>query len=149
MFLTMSTAQFTDRYLTCVYLFYVWWFTHVWTMYCIVFAILKQCTVCANIGLFVRGNFWVQELSVESCAQELCERFLWGETFSPTWCKIEQLIWNLSTAVPSRCWPEPDFVNVYGAQELIPPAYVAFWRAGTSNRVVVPARVAVNLFLFP
>jgi hypothetical protein len=32
--------------------------------------------------------------------------------------------------------PEPEFVNVYGAQESIPPAYVA-WRAGTSNRFVV------------
>jgi hypothetical protein len=41
---------------------------------------------------------------------------------------------------------EPEFVNVYGAQELIPPAYVD-WRGGTSNRVVVPARQAENLFL--
>jgi hypothetical protein len=31
-------------------------------------------------------------------------------------------------------------------QESIPPAYVA-WRAGTSNRVVVPARQAGNGFL--
>jgi hypothetical protein len=30
---------------------------------------------------------------------------------------------------------EPEFVNVYGAQESILPAYVAWW-AGTSNRVV-------------
>jgi hypothetical protein len=35
--------------------------------------------------------------------------------------------------------PEPVFVNVSGAQELIPLAYVA-WRAGTTNRVVVPSR---------
>jgi hypothetical protein len=35
--------------------------------------------------------------------------------------------------------PEPVFVNVYGAKELIPPAYVA-WRADTTNKVVVPAR---------
>jgi hypothetical protein len=41
---------------------------------------------------------------------------------------------------------EPVFVNVYGAQESIPPAYVA-WRAGTKNRVVVPARQAGNRFL--
>jgi hypothetical protein len=42
---------------------------------------------------------------------------------------------------------EPVFVNVYGAQESIPPAYVVVWRAGTSNRVVVPARQAGNRFL--
>ncbi len=33
-----------------------------------------------------------------------------------------------------------------GAQESIPPAYVA-WRDGTSNRVVVPACQAGNRFL--
>jgi hypothetical protein len=38
------------------------------------------------------------------------------------------------------------FVNVSGAQEAIPPAYVA-WRASTSNKVVAPARQAGNLFL--
>jgi hypothetical protein len=44
------------------------------------------------------------------------------------------------------------FVNVYGAEESIPrkesipPAYVA-WRAGTTNRVVIPARPAGNRFL--
>jgi hypothetical protein len=31
---------------------------------------------------------------------------------------------------------EPVFVNVYGAQESIPPAYVAL-RAGTTKRVVI------------
>ncbi len=46
---------------------------------------------------------------------------------------------------------EPVFVNVYGVQEsipkeTIPPAYVA-WQAGTTNRVVVPARQAGNRFL--
>jgi hypothetical protein len=48
---------------------------------------------------------------------------------------------------------DPEFLNVRGAQESIPtskesipPAYVA-WRAGTSNRVVVPARQAGNRFL--
>jgi hypothetical protein len=41
---------------------------------------------------------------------------------------------------------EPAFVNVQGAQESIPPAYVA-WRAGMSNRLVVPARQAGNRFL--
>jgi hypothetical protein len=35
--------------------------------------------------------------------------------------------------------PEPVFVKVQLAQKSIPPAYVA-WRAGTTNRVVVPAR---------
>ena len=38
---------------------------------------------------------------------------------------------------------EPVFLNVYGAQESIPPAYVA-WRAGTANKVFVPARKAEN-----
>jgi hypothetical protein len=32
------------------------------------------------------------------------------------------------------------------SKESIPPAYVA-WRAGTSNRVVIPARQAGNRFL--
>ncbi len=45
---------------------------------------------------------------------------------------------------------EPVFVNVYRAQESIrepiPPAYVA-WRAGTTNRVIVPARQSGNRFL--
>ncbi len=43
---------------------------------------------------------------------------------------------------------EPVFVNVYGSQASIPPAYVA-WRGGTSKRVVVPttARQAGNRFL--
>jgi hypothetical protein len=41
---------------------------------------------------------------------------------------------------------EPIFVNVFGAQESIPPAYEA-WRAGTRNRVVVLARQAGNQFL--
>ncbi len=36
---------------------------------------------------------------------------------------------------------EPGFVDVFGAQESIPPAHVA-WRAGTINRVVAPARQA-------
>jgi hypothetical protein len=36
---------------------------------------------------------------------------------------------------------EPVFVNVYGAQESIPPACVA-WRAGTTIWVVIPARPA-------
>ncbi len=43
----------------------------------------------------------------------------------------------------------PVFVNVYGAQESLPPAYDAVWRAGTTNRavVVVLARQAGNRFL--
>ncbi len=41
---------------------------------------------------------------------------------------------------------EPEFVNVYGAQESIPPANVA-WRAGTSNWVVVPAHQSGNRLL--
>ena len=39
-------------------------------------------------------------------------------------------------------------VNVWGAQESIPPAFLA-WQAGTTNRVVVPARQARNRFLAP
>jgi hypothetical protein len=42
--------------------------------------------------------------------------------------------------------PESVFVNVYGAQVSIPPAYVA-WRAGTINKVAVPTRQAGNRFL--
>jgi hypothetical protein len=43
--------------------------------------------------------------------------------------------------------PEPEFVNVLGVQESIPPAYVA-WRAGPSERVIVPAsQVAGKRFL--
>ncbi len=38
------------------------------------------------------------------------------------------------------------FVNVYGAQESIPSAYVA-WRASTTIRIAVPARQAGNRFL--
>ncbi len=41
---------------------------------------------------------------------------------------------------------EPVFLNVYGAQESIPPTYVA-WRAGTTNRVAISAREAGNRFL--
>jgi hypothetical protein len=41
---------------------------------------------------------------------------------------------------------EPVFVNINVVQESIPTAYVA-WLAGTTNRVVVPARQAGNRFL--
>jgi hypothetical protein len=41
---------------------------------------------------------------------------------------------------------EPKFLNIYGAQESIPPAYLVR-QAGTSNRVVVPASQAGNRFL--
>ncbi len=43
-------------------------------------------------------------------------------------------------------YTEPVFVNVYGAQESISPASEAC-RAGTINRVVVPARQAGNRFM--
>jgi hypothetical protein len=43
---------------------------------------------------------------------------------------------------------EPVFLNVYGAQESIPPAYVA-WRSRTTNRFVVPTRQAGNRYLGP
>ncbi len=42
--------------------------------------------------------------------------------------------------------PEPVFVDVYGAQEPIPPAFVV-WRLGTTNRVVILARQVGNRFL--
>ncbi len=42
--------------------------------------------------------------------------------------------------------PEPVFVNVYEPQESLPLTFVA-WRAGTTNRVVVPTRQAGNRFL--
>ena len=42
--------------------------------------------------------------------------------------------------------PEPVLVDVYGYQESIPSAYVA-WRPGKRNRVVIPARQAGNRFL--
>jgi hypothetical protein len=41
---------------------------------------------------------------------------------------------------------EPVFVNVYGAQESISPAYVAWW-ASTTNKVVVLAQQPGNRFL--
>ncbi len=37
-----------------------------------------------------------------------------------------------------RRWPEPEFVNVYGAQESIPPVYEAR-RASTITLFVAPA----------
>ncbi len=43
-------------------------------------------------------------------------------------------------------YSEPVFVNVRGAQESIPLAYV-IWQASTTNRVVFPARQAGNRFL--
>jgi hypothetical protein len=44
---------------------------------------------------------------------------------------------------------EPVFVNLSGARESIPLAYVLYiaWRAGTTIRVVEPARNAMNRFL--
>jgi hypothetical protein len=38
----------------------------------------------------------------------------------------------------SVAFTDPEFVNVQGAQESIPPAYLA-WRAGTITPFVVPA----------
>jgi hypothetical protein len=40
----------------------------------------------------------------------------------------------------------PVIVNVYRAQKSIPPACV-IWRAGTTKRVIIPARKAGNRFL--
>jgi hypothetical protein len=51
----------------------------------------------------------------------------------------------MSPGVPVR-QTEPGFVNDYGAEESIPPHYVARG-AATTNRVVVPARQAGNRFL--
>ncbi len=55
----------------------------------------------------------------------------------------EGMIWNEMEATG---WSEPVFVNVYGAQESIPPAYVV-WQAETTKRVLEPARQAGNRFL--
>jgi hypothetical protein len=52
----------------------------------------------------------------------------------------------IGIAILSQC--SAVFVNVLGAQELIPPAYVA-WRSGTTNDVVEPARRAGNRFMGP
>ncbi len=52
----------------------------------------------------------------------------------------------ICTEMEATSWSEHVFVDVYGAQESIPPAYVA-WQAGTTNMVIVPARQAGNLFL--
>ncbi len=39
---------------------------------------------------------------------------------------------------------EPEFVNVYGAPESIPPANVAWRAGGTANKVILPARQATQ-----
>jgi hypothetical protein len=49
---------------------------------------------------------------------------------------------NMSRARICKCLKRPEI----DSQDSIPPAYVA-WRAGTSNRIVVPARQAGNRFL--
>ncbi len=56
--------------------------------------------------------------------------------------RMTELIFFYIFKIPpiSKC-SEPVFVNFYGAQESIPPDYVA-WRTGTTNRVVVPTRLA-------
>jgi hypothetical protein len=51
-----------------------------------------------------------------------------------------------TTNIQENFIPESEFVNVYRAQESIPPASVAC-RAGTSNRVVGPVPQAGNRFL--
>ncbi len=68
-------------------------------------------------------------------------------TVLPYWFDEKNSYWNVAFAcrIESGC-TEPVFVNVYGAQKSILPAYVA-WRAGTTNRVAVPARHSRNRFL--
>ncbi len=41
-------------------------------------------------------------------------------------------------------YTEPVFVNVYRAQESISPAYVASWRASTTNRIAVTAWESIS-----
>jgi hypothetical protein len=76
---------------------------------------------------------------------------LW-QSFVHSMHKI-QVEGNLQKLLHCMCgYTEPEFVNVYGAQESIlrnrfrQPMYIA-WRAGALNRVVVPARHAGNRFL--
>jgi hypothetical protein len=54
-------------------------------------------------------------------------------------CTDPALSLHLASILLFQASTEPVFVNVYGVQESIPPAYVAC-RSGTANRVVVPAR---------
>ncbi len=57
----------------------------------------------------------------------------------------EMSIFSLIFLLRVSCfeYAEPVFINVYGAQESIPLAYVA-GRACTTNRVVAPARQVEN-----
>jgi hypothetical protein len=59
------------------------------------------------------------------------------------WSSINHSILSASSSLTTA---EPVFVNVYGGQESIPQAHEA-WRAGTTNRVVVPVCQAGNRFL--
>jgi hypothetical protein len=48
---------------------------------------------------------------------------------------------NQRQIIPIYYWPEPEFVNVEGAQESIPPAYVAL-QADTTTLFDVPVSQA-------
>ncbi len=89
------------------------------------------CWPFAELSLFVNKNFANLSLfsGITRPEQELLTKYL-----------LQKL---LGKNVP---YTEPVFVNVYGAQESISPAYVA-WRASTTNRAVAPARQAGNRFL--
>ncbi len=68
--------------------------------------------------------------------------------FGP-WYSHQTCLFKFTTHPPTKLQLlEAVFVNVYRAQESIPPAYVA-WRADTTNRVVVQASQAGNRFLCP
>jgi hypothetical protein len=65
----------------------------------------------------------------------------WAENITVTVCTQESGHRQSMYSLVCEQYTEPGFVNVYGAQESIPSAYVS-WRADTTNRVLVPYRPA-------
>ncbi len=62
------------------------------------------------------------------------------------WAPVQQSIGLHTSLLYIYQGTEPVFLNVDGAQESIPPAYVT-WQACTTNKVVVTAHQAGNRFL--
>jgi hypothetical protein len=85
-------------------------------------------------------------LSYRPASGNFAKTYLPSETSAKCLCFMDIIFWP-------QHFPEPVFVNVYVAQELIwrnrfrQPMYYVACRAGTTNRVVVPACQAENLFL--
>jgi hypothetical protein len=73
---------------------------------------------------------WMKTISCLGCS-----------TFSPSRVPLKPSV--IFYTVLCLFFSESEFVNVQGAQESIPPAYVA-WRAGTTNRVIVMAHQATK-----